>query len=159
MNALANDAVGKYVGAHFVSSFQKVAAFKIVAGVKQGGNVATYFCTPAGEVIHAVAGPVNAATFLSEARWAVETYKLARLEASGSPTRLRSFLHAAHAERLRREHGFDLGSGRAGKLPLAGQVHLLLAAAPLVKVEGAYKLVFEKFLGETVTAAPVTVTR
>jgi hypothetical protein len=158
VNALANGAVGRYVGAHFVSSFQKVATFKIVRGAKQGGNVASYFCTPAGEVVHAIAGPVDAATFLREARWAVETFKLAQLEASGSPARLRAFLHDAHAERLRREHGYDLGTG-AGKLPVSGRVHLLLAAAPLVKVEGAYKLVFEKFLGETVSAAPVAETR
>ena len=44
----------------FVSSFQKVATFRIVAGgQKQGGNVASYFCAPDGRVLHIVAGPVD----------------------------------------------------------------------------------------------------
>ena len=49
-----------------MSSFQKVATFKIVGGNKQGGNVAAYFCAPDGRVLHCVAGPVDAATFLRE---------------------------------------------------------------------------------------------
>ncbi len=43
MNALANDEVGKYLNEFFVSSYQKVATFKIVGNQKQGGNVASYF--------------------------------------------------------------------------------------------------------------------
>ncbi len=66
MNALANDEVGKYLAEHFVSSFQKVATFKIAGGQKQGGNVASYFCAPDGRVLHVVAGPVDAATMLRE---------------------------------------------------------------------------------------------
>ena len=58
MNALADDRVGQYFNAHFVSAFQKVGTFKIVDGQKQGGNVAAYFCTADGRVLHVVAGPV-----------------------------------------------------------------------------------------------------
>ena len=64
MNALANEEVGKYFNENFVSSYQKVATFKIVDGQKQGGNVASYFCAPDGRVLHVVAGPVDAATLL-----------------------------------------------------------------------------------------------
>ena len=64
-----------------MSAHQKVATFRVAAGQKQGGNVAAYFCTPDGLVLHAVAGPVGADTFLREARWANETYRLAQLEA------------------------------------------------------------------------------
>jgi hypothetical protein len=160
VNALANAGVGKYLDTFFVSTFQKVAAFKIVAGQKQGGNVASYFCTPEGQVLHAVAGPVDAATLLREARWAVEACKLGRLEAGDDPDKLRAFFHNAHAERLRKEHGLDLTAGRRrGQLAKAGRVHLLLAAAPLARVERVYKVVFEKILGETVSTAPVAVTR
>jgi hypothetical protein len=157
VNALASDEVGKYLNANFVSSFQKVATFRIAGKAKQGGNVASYFCDPDGRVLHAVAGPANATTFLREARWAVEAQKLALLESGGDDIRLRAAFHQAHAERLRQEHGLDLGSPAVGgqALARAGQVHLLLAAAPLVKIERAYKLVFERILGEKVSFAPV----
>ena len=81
MNALANPEVGKYVNEYFVSSFQKVATFRIVGKQKQGGNVATYFCAPDGRVLHVVAGPVNGPQMLAEARWVVETTKRAMKEA------------------------------------------------------------------------------
>jgi hypothetical protein len=161
VGALANDEVGKYLNANFVSTFQKVATFRIVGAAKQGGNVASYFCDPAGRVIHAVAGPVDAATLLREARWAVEARKLGLLESGGDDTRLRSFFQTAHAERLRQEHGLDLtrAGSAPGNLAKQGQVHLLLASAPLVKVEDAYKLVFERILGEKVSTAPVAESR
>ena len=158
MNALANAEVGEYLNKHFASSYQKVGTFRLVNGRKQGGNVASYFCTPDGRVLHAVAGPVNAAALLREARWVVETYKLARLEHPEGDAALRAFVWNAHAERLRREHGLDLtheGARPAGRLNRQGQVHLLLAAAPLARLERVYKLVFENVLGETVSTAPV----
>jgi hypothetical protein len=118
--------------------------------------VASYFCAADGTVLHAVAGPVNAATFLSEARWAVEAWKLARLEADDDPVRLRGFFHEAHAHRLRAEHGLDLSApGPRQKLKAQGQVHLLLAAAPLARLQQVYPLVFERILGEKVSTAPV----
>ena len=101
MNALANPEVGKYLNDNFACSFQKVATFKIVNGQKQGGNVASYFCTPDGRVLHAIAGPVNAAVMLREARWVVETYKLALLENPRDDLALRNFFWNAHAQRLR----------------------------------------------------------
>ena len=158
MNALADPAVGKYLNEYFVSSFQKVATFKIVGKQKQGGNVASYFCAPDGRVLHIVAGPVKAAVLLREARWVVETYKLALLEHPDDDTAVRAFVWNAHAERLRREHGLDLtqdGCRLGRRLNRQGQVHLLLAAAPLARLERVYKLVFENVLGETVSTAPV----
>ena len=69
MNALANPELGKYLNENFVSSFQKVATFRIINGVqKQGGNVASYFCAPDGRVLHVIAGPVDAGTMLREAK-------------------------------------------------------------------------------------------
>jgi hypothetical protein len=159
VNALANADVGTYLNQQFVSSYQKVGTFKIVNGQKQGGNVASYFCTPDGRVLHAVAGPVDAATFLREARWAVETYKLAMLNGQDDEASFRAFFRQAHADRLRQENGLDINhlGHRQAALNNAGRVHLLLAAAPLVRIEQTYRLVFERILGEQVSTAPVEV--
>jgi len=106
VNALANPEVGKYLNEYFVSSFQKVATFRIVNGVqKQGGNVASYFCAPDGRVLHVVAGPVDAATMLREAKWVVVTTKKAMEESKGDGATFKAYFRKVHAERLRREHG------------------------------------------------------
>jgi hypothetical protein len=176
VNALAKAEVGDYFKGQFVSSFMKVGTFKIVNGQKQGGNVAGYFCLPDGRVLHAVAGPVNAATLLREARWVVEAHKLAEFQAAGDDDRLTALFRQAHADRLRTEHGLDLGKAkRESTNPVAdfadaafakarrknlnnqGRVHLLLAAFPLAKLEQLYGVVFEKNLGEEVSTLPVAV--
>jgi hypothetical protein len=105
VNALANPEVGKYLDEYFVSSFQKVATFRIVGKQKQGGNVATYFCAPDGRVLHVVAGPVNAQQMLHEARWVVETTQRAMKEAKDDGAAFKAIFRKAHAERLRAEHG------------------------------------------------------
>lgn len=105
MNALANPEVGKYFNEYFASSFQKVATFRLVGNQKQGGNVASYFCAPDGRVLHVVAGPVDAATFLREAQWVVATTKKAIAESKGDGAAFKASFRKAHAERLRHEHG------------------------------------------------------
>jgi hypothetical protein len=105
VNALANPEVGKYLNEYFVSSFQKVATFRIVGGQKQGGNVASYFCAQDGRVLHVIPGPVDAATLLREAKWVVETTKQALAESKGDGGTFKALFRKAHAERLRREHG------------------------------------------------------
>jgi hypothetical protein len=158
VNALADPDVGKYCNAAFVSTYQKVGTFTLAGGQKQGGNVATYFCTPDGRVLHAVAGPVNAAALLREARWAVETYKLARLGRPDDAPEARALLWEAHVDRLRQEYGVDLNDPAARprrNLGKQGQVHLLLAASPTPRLEQVYRLVFENVLGEKVSTAPV----
>jgi hypothetical protein len=105
VGALNNDEVGKYVNEYFVSSYQKVATFKIVGGNKQGGNVAAYFCAPDGRVLHCVAGPVDAATFLRESKWVVETAKTCIKESKGDGAKFKEMFRKAHAEKLRTEFG------------------------------------------------------
>jgi hypothetical protein len=105
VNALASPEVGKYLNEYFASSFQRVATFRIVGGEKQGGNVAAYFCAPDGRVLHAVAGPVDSATLLREARWVVETTKTAMTESKGDGAKFKAVFRKAHAERLRQDHG------------------------------------------------------
>jgi hypothetical protein len=163
VNALANPKVGQYLGQSFLATYQKVGTFKVVNGQKQGGNVASYFCTADQRVLHAVAGPVNANQFLSEARWVIETLKMARLQGKDSSDSLPDFFRAAHGERLKQTFGLDIhhldSAGNRPALDRQGKVHLLLAAAPAAKVEQVYKLVFENILGEKVSTAPVLVTR
>jgi len=156
---------------HFVASFQKVGAFRIVNGQKQGGNVASYFTTPDGAVLHVVAGPVDAKVLLREARWAVETHKLALTESGGDLMRQRLTFRRAHFDRLQREHGgewrmpratpnvavevFAMHELRKYKIDQQGQIHLLLTAYPLAKTELIYRTVFETILRERVSTNPV----
>ncbi|MDB5308114.1 MAG: hypothetical protein JWO38_2316 [Gemmataceae bacterium] len=105
MNALADPEVGKYLNENFVSSFQKVATFKIVNGQKQGGNVAAYFCAPDGRVLHVVAGPVDAPTMLHEAKWVVETVKRGMAASKGDGAKFKVLFRTAHAEKLRQDSG------------------------------------------------------
>jgi hypothetical protein len=169
VNALSNQEVGNYLAAHFVSSFQKIGTFRIEGGQKQGGNVASYFVTSQGQVLHVLAGPVDAATFLREARWAVETWKLSVLEKHDERTR-KAFFAKAHADRLYYEHDEKLEhlQGRGNErnqemfrrgLPNQAQVHVLLATTPLARIEQIYGRVFEDILGEKVSIRPVMETR
>ena len=108
MNALASPEVGKFINEYFSSSYQKVATFKIVNGQKQGGNVATYFCSPDGRVLHCIAGPVNAATFLREAKWVVEKTKQGIAEAKGDGGKFKAFVRKAHAQKLQEDTGLNV---------------------------------------------------
>jgi hypothetical protein len=110
VNALAKPEVGKYLNDYFVSSFQKVGTFRKVGQQKQGGNVASYFCTSGGQVLHVLAGPVDAATMLREARWVVETRKLGLFECQNDEEGVpfQKFFRQAHVERLNEEYGLTL---------------------------------------------------
>src|SRR5262249_52334274 len=88
----------------------KVGTFNVVNGQKQGGNVASYFCLADGSVLHAIAGPVDAATMLHEARWVVETHKLASFLGQNDPAKYKEAFYNAHAERLQREFGISRGN-------------------------------------------------
>jgi len=170
VNALSNDKVGDYLNAHFVSAFQKVGTFRISNGQKQGGNVASYFCTPDGQVLHLLAGPVTAEVFLREARWVVETQKLAALEGRQGRADLQAFIRHAHRERLRHEYGRteqdaqlaspgDLAALLAGlsyqRLPRQERVHILLARSLRTEMGDLYRIVFEGILAESVSTLPV----
>jgi hypothetical protein len=155
VGALANNEVGKYWNHAFVSTFQKVGTFQRVGNQKQGGNVASYFCTPDGRVLHVVLGPVNAGVLLREARWVVETWKLAQLEGQQDPAAEKTVFRKAHADRFRQKHG-GANMQRLAKIPDApSKVHMLLALSPLPKIDQVYPLVFEELLGEKVSTNPV----
>jgi hypothetical protein len=163
------------VGDNYEATYQKVGTFRVVNGKKQGGNVATYFCLADGTVVHAVAGVLNAKAFLQEARWAVDTRKLAITQAGGDATKYRIALRKGHMERLSAESGVNLQVANlprvSGQTPLPqghvirhpqaigsgqqGQVHYLLAHLPLPKLEQLYPIVFEQVLGEKLSTLPV----
>ena len=105
MNALANAEVGKYLNEYFVSSFQKVATFRIVNGQKQGGNVAAYFCAPDGRVLHVVAGPVDAAPAPARPSGSSRRPRRPSPRAKGDGAEFKALFRKAHAERLQQEHG------------------------------------------------------
>jgi hypothetical protein len=167
VGALSNSEVANYLNQHFVSSFQKVGNFRIVNGQKQGGNVASYFTLPDGRVLHVVAGPVNAATFLREARWVVETRKLAVMKAQGNDAKYKASWRHAHAQRLQAEHGITVNAKQAGKyypgadmqlrsgLPAQAKIHTLLADAPLIGIKKIYREVFERVLQQKTSNLPV----
>lgn len=100
---------------------------------KNGGNVASYFLTPQGQVIDAVVGPVKADKLLEEAHWAVDHYQQAR---AASPKNI---------------------YGQAAIIALAHQalsgdrVHKLLAENSLVPLPMIQERVFEKLAGQKVS--------
>ena len=160
-----------------MSAFQKVAAFQKIGNAKVGGNVASYFCTADGAVLHIVPGPVGGHTLLREARWANDTYQAAQLENQTTAAQLRAFFRKAHLERLQNEHRVHVPAEQLPQeanlspktlgdlfnnnwhLNNAGKVHLLLAVAPLPRIEQVYQGVFENILNERVTTNPVAVAR
>ena len=124
--------------------------------------------------LHAIAGPIDAATLLREARWVVENRKMAISDSKGDIRKYRAFFRKAHLERLRQEYRskrpqqmpdesdaatvtpetlarFRIGRGQ----PQQAQVHTLLASYPLVKLDKVYPIVFEKILGEKLSTLPV----
>jgi hypothetical protein len=125
-----------------VSAHQQVGSFEVVnqAGVlaKNGGNVASYFCTPDGRVIHAVTGPVPGDELLAAARWAVDVSSGGR--ALDDPERI----GAAHREELQR-------SSAAVASPAQQKVHQLLASQPLPPLNEVYQTVFEDILGQRIS--------
>lgn len=122
MSALANQQVGDFINKQFVSSYVKVGTFALVNGQKQGGNVASYFCLPDGSVLHAIAGPTDANTFLFESRWIVDVHNRAAFEGRDNPARYKKVIRDAHAERLHRDYGISRGQ--------INRLHELAAQSP-----------------------------
>jgi len=95
-------------GRHFIAAHQQAGDFEVVTVngqlQKNGGNVASYFCTAEGRVIHAVGKNVDAGRLLKEAHWAIDVYRRARQQA---PKNL-----AAQARLIQDAHLAALGTGR-----------------------------------------------
>lgn len=164
MNALADGKVGDFLNEYFVSASQKVGTFQVFGKAKVGGNVASYFCRLVnGElhVIHCVPGPVDAKTFLTEARFAVELHNQAMLVGAKS----------WHKYGVTVQNGFRDRAGGANRSPWLPpapspwggghgtpqeQVNDFLARTTLPKLADLYPYVWKKVLLEKLSAAPVT---
>ena len=169
MNALANEKVGSYINDHFVSSHQKVGTFQKIGDQKLGGNVASYFCKSDGTVIHAIPGPVDAATFLAEARFAVELHNSSLFLATAGSNKNLNLTQQKGVYTKAIKKGFEDRVGPAvtlfkghirGEAKGIGQqvqVNQLLYQTPLPRLEVLYPYVWEKILREKLSAAPIAV--
>jgi hypothetical protein len=181
VNALASPQVADYLQDRFVATSMKVGTFQIVGDQKVGGNVASYFCLPDGSVLHAGPGPVDARTFLSEARWAWDIRKTASMLSTDLVTgaldaaRLQDEVSRAHRERFvaalpsagGRKVRMDprIANRDASKttLPQAlpehvnqqAQVNWLLASRSLARIDEVYPIVWEEILRERLSGLPV----
>jgi hypothetical protein len=121
----------------FVAAHQQAGDFDVVIQdgkivQKNGGNVASYFCTPEGRVVNAVLGPVEAGELLREANWSLDIYDTIR---AAEPADAREQLADAH------------DAARQGRGGRSQQVHRLLATKPLVGLDEIYQRLFNE-LGE-----------
>ena len=116
--------------------------------MKVGGNVAAYFCTPDLEVIHAVAGPVPAETFLREAKFALD---LSRRIGNRCYDEKRILVREA----LESHPNVGLVSWNQAVWSGAGPV---LAKNPMAVIEDVSRSVFEGILGEKLSDADVVKT-
>ena len=169
MNALADDKVADYINENFVATFLKVGTFQIINGQKVGGNVASYFCQSDGTVLHAVPGKVDGRTLLDEARWAVESRKLALTHSTNLATgavdkaMLKQSIRRSHQERFAQTNDRPKFPGVVASLPPAlpmhvsqqAQAHWLLAMTPLASVTSVYPFVWERILREKLSGLPV----
>ena len=177
MNALASAQVADYLKDRFVATYMKVGTFQIVTTKggerKAGGNVASYFCACDGTVVHAVPGPANEVTFLTEARWAWETRRLALTQSTDFVTgdldrsRLQSEMIKAHRERYlaaahpgvriktRSAQFVEMPTQLPRQLTQQGQVNWLLANRPVERIDQIYPIVWEQILGEQLSGLPV----
>ncbi len=108
---------------------------------RNGGNVASYFCTPQGRVIDAVTGPVAGEELLDEAQWAVAAYSEAK--AGGTAGDVPVLLARAHRQ------ASPQGRGK-GRTSQQAAIHQLLADKALPPVSAVYQEVFERILGQKV---------
>ncbi len=171
MNALADEKVGDYLNDHFASAAQKVGTFRIVGDQKLGGNVASYFCRAVGDdlhVVHCVPGPVDARTFLAEARFAVELHNQAMLDGAKNWHKYGTAVQNGFRDRAGMGAGFaPVKPARPNpKLPRVVRgddgtqqsvVNAALANTTLPKLVNFYPYVWEQVLLEKLSAAPVAV--
>ena len=68
---------------------------------RNGGNVASYFCTPDSRVIHAVGKNVSGDRLLREARWAVETFQQVEASAPANLDQRARLFEQAHLSALK----------------------------------------------------------
>jgi hypothetical protein len=134
--------VARYFAANFVAAHQQVGSFEVVNQLgnlqKNGGNVASYFCTPDGRVIHALTGPAPAEEVLAAAEWAIALAKRCQDPNANS---VPDTVLGAHREAME-------SLEQRGQVTSPYQIHRLLARQPLPAINDVYREVFENILGQ-----------
>jgi hypothetical protein len=160
---LASRGVGQTLSARYVAAIQKVVPFRSMSGPKPLGAVASYFCTPAGQVLHAVPGDIAADQFLREADWAAS---LPAIGPGGEPA-VRQAIRSVHFDRLKQHYGLTVPYDSLPRLdrpgppayqvldlpviaalPEIGKVHALLAVDPLPRLDHFYPIVWDRVLAD-----------
>jgi hypothetical protein len=141
---------------HFFAAHQQVGDFKVVEvdGVlqKNGGNVASYFCTPEGRVIHAVTGPVAAETLMAQAQWALDVARDMREYPPRQQAAVAALAHYNELGGMLEPVTGTWKSRRRGSQE--SQVHELLSRRPLPLLAEVYEDIFERILGQRVSDGP-----
>ena len=143
-----------------------MGTFRVVDGRKVGGNVATYFCTADGRVLHAIAGPVDAGVLLREAKWVLDIHQKAKHVGKEGDPDYTKVVRQAHSERLKGESNKrdqpaetrrtkSARRSAANPQALAAAVHHLLADHALEDIEKVYPKVWEGILKEKRSDEPV----
>jgi hypothetical protein len=134
--------VARYFAANFVAAHQQVGSFEVVNQFgnlqKNGGNVASYFCTPDGQVVHALTGPAKAEELLAEARWAIALEK--SCQGPNTKSVPDTFL-GAHRDAME-------SLQQRGRLGAPYQIHRLLARKELPALKDVYRDIFQNILGQ-----------
>ena len=85
-----------------MAAYQQAGDFSVIKDnghlKKNGGNVASCFCTPDGRVIHAVGGPVRGKRLHDEAWWATEIWRQIKFERIKTHTSQSNLVYWAHKE-------------------------------------------------------------
>ena len=153
MGALSDPIVGEYFAENYVAYYVRIGSFTVLpaqlagelpgddAARKVGGNVASFFCSPQGRVVHGVTGPVSQGKLLTEASWAVNTYEPIRRSPRVWPLMSREHRQAAEE------------TGNRGMHALQGntyEIHYYLGQNASVRVEDFSREVFQQLLFEPV---------
>ena len=149
---------------NFVASHQQVGDFKAVKVrgrvQKNGGNVAGYFCTPQGRVIHATAGPVSADALLDAAHFALDLFDQLQEHDLHTWDQIAARAHQQQASDMgvpvpRQMHPAPHADWNAAwknrALSNEQRVHMLLAERPLAPLSNVYREVFKGILGEDIS--------
>jgi len=153
--ALADPAVGEFLKQHFVGLYQKIGPsgneFKMARG-----NVVACVCGPDGSVLNAIAGPVDAQSFLREVRWSVDTIAAANKAAGDDHSKIALHFKKAHIDRyFEAARAADsqpppaaLPLNRPAGVPIRAQIDWLLGSRAAPSLSDVVKPIYQDILGE-----------
>ncbi len=115
-DCLMNDDVADFLQKNGFLCMMQCVKLPKQGPMQTGGYVVSYLCESDKGVLNAIAGPVNAAEFLKEVRWALAVRKKALVEFKTNSWAYESSFRKAHSEKY-----------REGDMEPQNQIHRLLA--------------------------------